>query len=488
MKDYFDYILLCAFQVAVQYENKRELTLEQLHNYRIEICEENKNYYEDNFDGFEEQKYEKRLNSFYNTNVNMTPSVESDKICLFIDRYKDFFVYNNGIIYLNENISYEDIDDKRAELFYMEDSVGKGICSILLGFYDSLTCLDILGTTKVKEEVYKIIRLEKAIEYAYQNSQNLDAQDDIKVLYTLLASKLNQIGNKSQIELGAYSMIIRHIHKEYTKHTSTEVLSEHLIQNDKYYNLNEHEIDYSLSNKYQIAIFDTVDLAIYQLLSYINWIWDFKDPNSIPEIDFVDIDAYVEKLEEQEEEETNSYEDEFDDENESTDDYEEDDIENKIAQYYRNKKIEMGFYLNYINLINDYEKKYGSNENLEQCKKRLLYLLDGYGDNLYKKENFNKFINAINLSVFSKEDLDEYYMLSRVFLIDIAEGWTNDEYILQKVLFASTYYHLTKDRRIRKIINKYRNTIQGERIYNAISNHDFSGYTQTYNKVKNLSI
>ena len=487
MEDYFNYILLCAFQVAVQHENKRELTLKQLHNYRIEICEQNRKYYSDNFDGFEDEEYEKRLNSFYNFNVNMTSIEEADKISLFIDKYSNFFVYNNGIVSLNDNISYENIDDERSEIFLLQDIIGKSICSKLLNFYDSLPCLDILGTTKVKEEVFEIIRVEKLIEGAYLNSQNLDEQSNIKMLSRLVSLKLNQMGNKSPIELGAYSMVIRHIYSKSNKSENSEKLSEYLIQTDKYYNANMHEINLALANKYQIAIFDRTDLTYYQLMSYIDWLWDFKEPENFPDIEFADIDAFVEKLEENEED-TGSFEDEFDEEEEFDDDYDENEEENKIARYYRNKKIEFGFYLNFIKALNNYEKLYGYNESLEKSKKRLLYLLDAYGDNLYEVENFNKLINAINASTFKKEDLEDYYSLSRLFLIDIVEGWISDEYILQKILFASTYYDLTKDRRIKRIIDKYKNTNQGEKIYNAIIKNDFSGYATNNGYSKMLSI
>lgn len=45
MKDYFDFIVCLAFRATLIYENKRSLAIEQLHNYRMKLCEEHIEYH-----------------------------------------------------------------------------------------------------------------------------------------------------------------------------------------------------------------------------------------------------------------------------------------------------------------------------------------------------------------------------------------------------------------------------------------------------------
>lgn len=81
------------------------------------------------------------------------------------------------------------------------------------------------------------------------------------------------------------------------------------------------------------------------------------------------------------------------------------------------------FYLNFINNIDKYIEIHGDNEDLNDSKNRLLYLLDGYGDNLFIKENYNNSYNNISMDDINyKDDLYDFYTLSRLFLVDILEG------------------------------------------------------------------
>ena len=126
---------------------------------------------------------------------------------------------------------------------------------------------------------------------------------------------------------------------------------------------------------------------------------------------------------------------------------------------------------------------HGNNEDLNNSKNRLLYLLDNYGDNLFIKENFNNSYKNISMEDINyNDDLYDFYTLSRLFLVDILEGWIDDELTIKKLLFISTYYNLTKDIRIEKIIEKYRITELGEKISKIILNGDYSFLTPKDNK------
>ena len=177
------------------------------------------------------------------------------------------------------------------------------------------------------------------------------------------------------------------------------------------------------------------------------------------------------------------FEDEFEDDSAEVDfdEYDEEDDMDQVDCYLYEKRINMTFYLNYINHINKFSKIFGNDENLEESKCRLLYLLDGYGDNLFKKENFQQALNDFSMSEIDyKQDFDDFYTLSRLFLIDILEGWIDDEMTLKKLLFASTYYDLTQDKRIKRIINKYNKTELGKRISDIVLKNDFSKLTSNF--------
>lgn len=73
-----------------------------------------------------------------------------------------------------------------------------------------------------------------------------------------------------------------------------------------------------------------------------------------------------------------------------------------------------------------------------------------------------------------KDDMNDFYTLSRLFLVDILEGWIDDELTLKKLLFVSSYYNLTKDERIERIIEKYKDTKLGQTISNIIMDNNYN--------------
>ena len=104
-----------------------------------------------------------------------------------------------------------------------------------------------------------------------------------------------------------------------------------------------------------------------------------------------------------------------------------------------------------------------------------MYLLDGHGDNLYIKESYNNSYNNISMDDINyKDDMNDFYTLSRLFLVDILEGWNDDELTLKKLLFVSSYYNLTKDERIERIIEKYKDTRLGQIISNIIIDNNYN--------------
>ena len=119
---------------------------------------------------------------------------------------------------------------------------------------------------------------------------------------------------------------------------------------------------------------------------------------------------------------------------------------------------------------------YGQDESLKKAKYRLLYLLDAYGENLYVESNLDQAQAKVKHPSLSKADLQDFYTISRTFLEDILNGYANDENLLRKLIFVSTYYDLSKSHIIDKIIHKYQNTEIGRQVKECLRHHNFSPF------------
>lgn len=418
---------------------------------------------------------------FHSANINMTLAEEGQNLIDFINNNDEYFFYKDGVISLRDEVSYEELEDANFELDSYTDRDDKIICGELSGKSECVECLDILGATKIKEFVYKIIEDEKKIERAYQTYSEFELEQSIKKLLISTNYRLALIGNLTDDKMGCYDRTIGSLGNvdAASKGENVILLSDYLMENNKFYNLNPESIDSIITDKYQRAIFNNGTLVYDRLKSKMDAIWSYREPDCQIEVEPVDPDASFLLMEERIEE-LDSFEDEFEDDNVEIDfdEYDEEEDMDQVDFYLYIKRVDMVFYLNYIDHINKFSKMYGSNESLENAKCRLLYLLDGYGDNLFKEENFRENLNNVSMSEINyKQDLDDFYTLSRLFLIAISEGWIDDDATLKKMLFISTYYDLTKDKRIKRIVNKYQKSELGEKISDIVLEGDYSKLT-----------
>ena len=480
MKNYFDFIMYLAFRTALAYENKRSITVEQLHSFRLKVCEKDIKHYSQ-FSGYDDKEFEKKLHYFHSSNIDMTEEEESEQLLQFIKENKKYFDYKDGVVSLNEGVTLDALEDESFELDSYSDKYDMLICGGLLGYFDCIECLDILGLTKVKDYVIKIVEAEQEIEKAYLTYTDVELEQHIHDLSKFVNYRLALIGNLSDEKMSCYHRAIRNLDLLDDEVIEFILLSDELQDKDEFFNLTPKYIWGILENKFQNAIFTPDTLAYERLNHILDNFWTFRYPEEDIEIEPIDpeaaairFDEHMKKLE--------AFEDEFEDEEDDLEEYDEDydDEVDMIDIYMEDKKKNYAFYLNYINNINKYIEYCGDNQELEAVKNRLLYLLDSYGENLYLKENFNKALSNISMeNIDYKDDFEDFYIASRVFLVDILEGWVDDELTPRKLLFASTYYDLTKDKRIKKIINKYRKTEKGKEISKFVLDGDYSGFTDT---------
>lgn len=473
MEKYFDFIMYLAFEVLLNYENKRSLTIEELHNYRLKLCEIIADFYSDKI--IEDKELVKYLKYFIIINKNMSNKYEKKYLKKFLENNDKLFSFDKNIITLNEEISYKEMHLLKFGLISTDDTYGKLICGDLLSFFDDLECLSLLNISTITNDIKKLIEVEKNIEREYQNYNDLDAKNKIRIGMCFIINKFLQISKMPREKSLCYDKII----DNYNILEDNEIISE-AIQSNEFY-LSNLAIDFELENKFQRAIFGNDSLALDQLKEYNDALWTYKK-----------IDENDEEIENDEETE---YDDELliDDEEEYEEDYEyieevyEDESDNSknsflIESYQEIIKINLIFYLNYIKIVDNYQTEFGLKDDLKKCKARLLFLLDAYGYNLYEQQNLETLIASISIkNIDLKKDLEDFCVMSKLFLIDILEEYVDDELNLRKILFVANYYNLTKDKTIVELINSYKNSANYFKVCKAI----FSGYYNYFEKPLN---
>ena len=485
MRHYYDFIVFLAFRALLNYEDKRSISFEDLVRYRKKIVEKHINYHSQ-FSEYDDEDFERHLHEFHNLNNDMALNEERDLFVDFTLNNRDLFYFNDGKLYLNEDISLDELDKYKFTIDCYNDRDDKIICGELLGFHDSPECLNIIGAKKMKKTASMIVKDEKKIEKAYQELIGTGLESNIQKLLNISNYKLALIGNLPDDKMRCYHRLFNGLSSIDNDSTGNDIdlYSEDLMEKDDFYKLNEQYNDILAKYGYIKAIFNTGTLSYDKLSNIMDAMWTYKEPDAELEVEPIDPEAtakYLEEREKQKEEFVDEFEDDEDDYDE--DYYDDDEDYNEVEHYLHRKNCNYAFYLNYINNIDKYIYVHGENEELNNTKNRLLYLLDNYGDNLFIKKNFNNaYENICMEDIDYNDDLFDFYTLSRLFLVDILEGWNDDELTIRKLLFASTYYNLTKDIRIERIIEKYKTTKLGQKISKIIIDGDYSLLIPNNNK------
>lgn len=475
MRHYYDFIVFLAFRALLNYENKRCISFEDLCKYHKKIVEKHINYHSQ-FSEYDDEDFERHLHEFHDLNNNMALYEERDLFVKFIQEYSDMFYFSNGRLCLNEDITIEELEDKNFSIDCYNDRDDKLICGELLGFHDCPECLDIIGANSIKKTAIAIVNDEKKIEKAYKELIGTGLETNIQKLLNISNYKLALIGNLPDKKMNCYHRLFLSLSTVDSDSTENNIdlYSDELMEKDEFYKLNEQYNDLLAKYGYIKAIFGKGTLSYDKLSNIMDTFWTYKDPDDEIEFEPVDAEANAEYMAERERQ-FEEFDDEFADEDEEDDDYDEDEDYNELDRYLHRKNCNYAFYLYFINNIDKYIEIHGDNEDLNNSKNRLLYLLDGYGDNLYIKESYNNSYNNISMDDINyKDDMNDFYTLSRLFLVDILEGWNDDELTLKKLLFVSSYYNLTKDERIERIIEKYKDTKLGQTISNIIMDNNYN--------------
>jgi len=470
-KSYLNFIIYQAFETLLAYGEGQSLSMEQLRNYRINVYRDISLYFSE-CDMYDDIDFEDELDDYLEANGQMKIDEEQKKIESFIKNNQNLFYLKDNQIILKNTVSKETLESIKLQLRCYQNKKGKHICNHIISFSDTLEALEILGAKKVKTEILKLFQIEKNIEDAYQNYSNANNKNAISLGQYFMLAKLKKILNTKAYNISNYFKLIKEIKEDIDTDEELLLISEQLIENDEFYE-NNYDIDFELDNKFQHAIFGNKVLAWEKLSSYFELIdAKIKENDNLKEEpdqeweDFLNIYA------------DNDYE-EYQDEFECDDETNEFDIDMELPseiEFLNNQTTTNNiFYLKYIDTVHKYQSKIENNEILENSKKRLLYLLDQYGYELYDEKKLNIIINNLpKKDNIKKKDYYDFYTMSRLFLFDILKYHQKiDELTLRKVLFIKTYYDLTKDEKITRIINKYNSSVEGRRLYDVIVDNNF---------------
>ena len=494
MKDYIEFIVFQAFETLLNYEDKRTLTIEQINNYRIELIKQDVEYHSQ-FDEYEDQDFEKKVKAFQQINMNMSETEAQKRILSIIQGHSDLFTVQGDVITLNKNITADEIEDRKFDLDCYSDSHDRLICSDFIGMQDHIACLNVIGVSKIVKEIEELVRQEKILESAYRNYRELGLYPEFTNLSLAVTKKIAEIGKLPDNKMRCYNRTIAKFRILDDSIVGRDpIICDEIMEQDKFYTIQETYADACLRSDYMRAIFKDSDLAYDNLLRFMDAMWSFRSPDATMEIAPNDEEAFARWFDERQQELEN-YEDEFEESVADDDDDEykdEEDYFDQIKEYYRHQKIDFGFYLSYIRNLDEYQNECGNDESLENAKGRLLYLLDTYGKNLHDHNNFQTALLNVSTTVLDRDDdLWDFYLVARLLLVDILKGWAEkDDLLLRKILFIKTYYDITKDRVIAKIFAKYNDTELGKDVRIAIIDHDYSmmrKLTTSYQKKKTIN-
>ena len=138
------------------------------------------------------------------------------------------------------------------------------------------------------------------------------------------------------------------------------------------------------------------------------------------------------------------------------------------------------FYLDLIKKLNEVDRLFGFSDvhGLKSIKLKLLYLLDNSSYKLLTEEGFeNTYNNAYNGYINSENiyyDLEWFRILVKSLIVDIFDGLYDYNDRLVKLAIIKSYYSLTKDSEVLKLLDDYsdredywifRNFIKNEKNY-----------------------
>jgi len=418
----FNYVNLLAFMTLLKYESKRDIKIDTLQKYHQILLEEVIKDYNNKYTKYYQDvdNWKGKIDFFIN---------EQNDLNDFLNEFSHLFYFDKDTIYLHDEICYEELIQQ--EIVMREEQC---ISNRFLLVSNNSRLLDLLNINKIKSVIEKYIKIEQEIEKTYSKLNHSDDNEIKQKLTKLLFMRaifLTNICQNADHIIDAFRLESSRVYESDSsyKYSKTPIDLE-LWRKSNYYNEDGiGDIDDRIYDIFQYAIFGKTSLVSKKTNEMLQNLYFYRDENN-NEPELLE-DYFSEDL---------TFSENLDDDN--------------TCYIVDNEETDLAFYLTYLHKLNQYIKKYGESVDLIDTKNRLLYALDMPRLCLFKQEKFIQELEKVKEFELEPEDFDFFedevrFMADEVFMTE------TDKNTIKKLLFISTYYELTKDKKIVKILNKH---------------------------------
>lgn len=394
---YYDYINVLGFQCLYQYENKKDISVDKLTEFR------------------------NRATNITGEVIPVDEDVEIEKINNFVNKYSNYFEISGDIVKVKDNISYKELV-ALAKMIKDRDDIESEISLITM----NLSLLAVLGIYTMREALVDYMKLESELErkyqYLYTEKDNEELRKEIAKLLRFRMGFLFQI----------------HLLPGYSRESFVKTMNDLLEVND--YVMEPLNMDIYMKSDFYVEEDDSLadmESMLYSTYQYSIFgdarhkLFTLKLSDEISKIYFI-----------------NKMNDEVDSDL--------DDIFGGICSNDKKSELENRlFYLTYLNRIKAFMVKHGYRKDLGMVYKRLLYSLDNISDKLYLDGNVDKAIDKIGDIEISEDSYVGLHDEMMFMASEIFETGDN-KYILRKLLMLAAFYDITKCEDLIYIINDYK--------------------------------
>lgn len=452
--NYYNYITLTAFEHLYKYENKKSISVETLKLFRSELLKEVLDIYKNGKDHNYLQERDQ-----WQGEISFTEIDEDIALKIFLEEYEDYFYLDNGIVYVYEEVSFDDLSELVGQIRVREQVPNR--FDII---EDTKKLRDILGISTFDKLINEYSKIEKKLQNLYYKLFTPDDSEKlrkkIKALLFLRFNFFNQLSKMPPYRVDA----IRIASSNYYSENDTATYDKYPIDLNLW--KSEFEDPDDFLSDIDDRVYDITQYAIFGKAK--NVLYMSKINEDIDQFYMTNIG--IESSEEIDP--TKDYTDVIETDMLAQEQFEDDFAEHpeNFAKFHDPTDEFWVLYINYLNNLNRFMDIYGASDELLFAKRRLLYALDKPTVMLFDENNFKSAYEATKSIELNEEPfnffLEEiYFMALEAFIIP------SNEYTIRKLLFVGTYYNLTKDQELKRIIEACSNDPRFEFFYEIMINN-----------------